>query len=159
MSATRLALTTGCWISRPRTPAQRSSPHLARRCKNLLRRRRRSLALLLPDEISSLSEIARFSISASGHQRTKRHLRTLSALPSKADKRETSPNVRFVPKADIAFITQRMDAGFDEHDAARRFGASGNNPHRCSVAFHDVSCTGLSSALFTNSTESIAAPS
>jgi hypothetical protein len=32
-------------------------------------------------------------------------------------------------------------------------------PHRCSVAFHDVSGTGLSSALFTNSTESIAAPS
>jgi hypothetical protein len=47
----------------------------------------------------------------------------------------------------------------DEHDAAGRFGASGNNPHRCSVAFHDVSGTGLSSALFTNSTESIAAPS
>src|SRR5262249_7448586 len=40
-----------------------------------------------------------------------------------------------------------------------RFGASGNNPHRCSVAFHDVPGTGLSSALFTNSTESIAAPS
>src|SRR5262245_63265834 len=53
MSATRLALTTGCLISRPRTPAQRSSRHLARRCKNLLRRRRRSLPLLLPDEISS----------------------------------------------------------------------------------------------------------
>jgi len=82
-----------------------------------------------------------------------------SASPPKADIGTQSRDVRFVPKADIAFITQRRDAGFDEHDAARRFGASGNNPHRCSVAFHDVSGTGLSSALFTNSTESIAAPS
>jgi len=83
----------------------------------------------------------------------------MSALPPKADMDQHDLDVRFVPEADIAFITQRMDAGFDEHDAARRFGASGNNPHRCSVAFHDVSGTGLSSALFTNPTESIAAPS
>src|SRR5262245_35224100 len=33
-------------------------------------------------------EIARFSISASGHPRTKRHLRALPALPPKADKRD-----------------------------------------------------------------------
>ena len=31
-------------------------------------------------------------------------------------------------------------------------------PHRCSVAFHDASGTGLSNAFFTNSTESMAAP-
>src|SRR5262249_16357600 len=55
MSATRLALTTGCSISQPRTPAQRSSRHLARRCKNLLRWRRRSLPVLLPDAISTRS--------------------------------------------------------------------------------------------------------
>src|SRR5262245_20441764 len=51
MSATRLALTTGCSISRPRTPAQRSSRHLARRCKNLLRRRRRSCPIELQFEL------------------------------------------------------------------------------------------------------------
>ena len=36
---------------------------------------------------------------------------------------------------------------------------SATNPHRCSVAFHEGSGTVLLSALFTNSTESIAAPS
>src|SRR5260221_13498806 len=40
MLATRLALTIGCSISRHRTPAQHSLRHLARRCKDLLRRRR-----------------------------------------------------------------------------------------------------------------------
>jgi hypothetical protein len=48
----------------------------------------------------------------------------MSVLPPKADIADRNRHVRFVPKADIAFITQRMDAGF-EHDAARRFGASG----------------------------------
>ena len=98
-------------------------------------------------------------MSALGHKQTSTHARVMSALPPKADIAERYWHVRFVPKADMAFISQRMDPGFDEHDTARRFGASGNNPHRCSVAFHDVSGTGLSSALFTNSTESIAAPS
>src|SRR6516225_9929044 len=96
---------------------------------------------------------------ALGQKRTSAHVRVMSALPPKADIDGACRDVRFVPKADIAFITQRMDAVFDEHDAARCFGASGNNPHRCSVAFHDGSGTGLLSALFTNSTESIAAPS
>ena len=36
---------------------------------------------------------------------------------------------------------------------------SATNPHRCSVAFHEGSGTVLLSALFTNSTESIADPS
>ena len=98
-------------------------------------------------------------MSALGQKQTSAHVRVMSASPPKADIDHPGRDVCIVPKADIAFITQRMHAGFDEHDAARRFGASGNNPHRCSVAFHDVSGTGLSSALFTNSTESIAAPS
>src|SRR6516164_4120128 len=97
----------------------------------------------------------RSAMSALGHNRTSEHVQSMSALPPGTQSRD----VRFVPIADIAFITQRMDAVFDEHDAARCFGASGNNPHRCSVAFHDGSGTGLLSALFTNSTESIAAPS
>jgi hypothetical protein len=44
----------------------------------------------------------------------------MSALPPKADIVQRGGNVRFVPKADMVFITQRMDAGFDEHDTARR---------------------------------------
>src|SRR5262249_44755331 len=46
-------------------------------------------------------------MSGSGHKRTKRHLGSMSALPPKADKRETSPNVRFVPKADSCTAAKR----------------------------------------------------
>jgi hypothetical protein len=40
-------------------------------------------------------------MSALGHKRTSEHIRVMSALPPKADIRQSDWNVRFVPKADI----------------------------------------------------------
>src|SRR5262249_10480156 len=41
-------------------------------------------------------------MSALGHKQTPRHHGPMSALPPKADKRERSPNVRFVPIAAVS---------------------------------------------------------
>src|SRR5215831_4231341 len=44
--------------------------------------------------------ISTLPLSALGQKRTQHHHGAMSALPPKADKRETSPYVCFVPKAD-----------------------------------------------------------
>jgi len=46
-------------------------------------------------------------MSASGQKQTFRHLKTMSALPPKADIGTQSRNVRFVPKADICGAANR----------------------------------------------------
>src|SRR5262249_44581195 len=45
--------------------------------------------------------IPMWPLSALGHERTKRHHAAMSVLPPKADKWQTSRDVRFVPKGDI----------------------------------------------------------
>src|SRR5262249_14682736 len=48
-------------------------------------------------------------MSALGHKRTLKCLHPMSALPPKADIGTKPRNVRFVPIADMAFITQTPD--------------------------------------------------
>src|SRR5262249_42372106 len=58
----------------------------------------------------------------------------------------------------VAPASRKNSAAFDAQSSRRFVCCPATNPHRCSVAFSVGSGTRLSSAFFTNSTESIAAP-
>ena len=51
-------------------------------------------------------------MSALGQKQTSRHLQPMSALPPKADIGTQARNVRFVPKADIASLFDKVRRPF-----------------------------------------------